>query len=544
MARSDDEALYELLRRRGLTRRKVMQAGGSIISATLLASLCGYAVPGFAQESSGPSPRRGGVLRYANTDTLKPLKDPATVDSLGPSDAVRGVAEFLTRVDENNVPHPYLLESLDASSDLKTWTLKIRRGPMFNTPTPRPLDADDVIFNLKRWLDPEVGSSMNGLLVPYLDQSGIEKVDDLTVRLHLKTATNTLAYDFFHYAGAILPREFEGDFIKQPWGTGPFELVDYTPNQSFTFEARKDYWQQGADGKPLPYLDGVISIDVRSQAAAQVAGLVSGEFDLALGLDVAPYRTLQKRSEIVTKRVRSAGTMLFRTRVDVPPFDDPRVRIALKLCQNRNQIIELALGDTAFSGTDDMVAPEVDPAWFPLGPPAQDIARAKSLLGEAGFPNGFETEMHYPTAPEFQGTSTQVFARNAKEIGVDIKLVPMPADAYWGKWLEWTFGASYWSHRPIATMLMGLSLRAGAAWNETRYNDPTFEQLLNEATGTIDIEERRKVYSRLQPHLRENGPFAEPYFIYALSAQTKRIKGFAPTAFRYGEFTRAWLTPA
>ena len=90
-----------------LSRRSVLH-GGAVIGATALASMCGFSRlvgPVFAQATG--TPKRGGTIRYANTDTLKPLSDPATVDSLGPSDAIRGVAEFLTYVDENNLPHPY-----------------------------------------------------------------------------------------------------------------------------------------------------------------------------------------------------------------------------------------------------------------------------------------------------------------------------------------------------------------------------------------------------------------------------------------------------
>lgn len=524
------------------TRRELLCQGGATISATALACLCGFALPPRAAKAQEAGvPVRGGVLRYANTDTLKPLVDPATVDALGPSDAVRGVAEFLTRVDERNLPHPYLLQSLDASPDLKTWTLVLRNGPVFNLPTPRPLDADDVVFNFKRWLDPKVGSSMNGLLSPYLEAGGIERVDARTVRLNLKAPTNTLPYDLFHYAGAILPREFEGDFLKQPWGTGPFELVEYVPNQTFHLRARSDYWQMGADGRPLPYLDEVISIDVRAQAAQQSAGLASGDFELALGIDVAAFRTLQAQPEIVLSKVRSAGTLLFRARVDQKPFDDERVRLALKLAQDRQQIVALALGDTAFEGTDDFTAPEVDPAWYPMEPPAQNIARAKELLAAAGFPEGFTTELRYPTSPEFIATACQIYAQQAQAIGVTIQLVPMPPDAYWAKWTDWTFAAPFWGHRPLATMVMGLALRTGAPWNETRYADPAFEALLDEASATVDVEARRKVYARLQPHLREKGPFAEPLFIYALAGMSPRVRNFTHTAFNYGIFTETWL---
>ena len=545
MAAHDYQILLERMLRSGLTRRSLLRRGVGVIGATSLAAISGLAYPPSwvaAQTTPAGPPKRGGTLRYANTDPLKPLSDPATVNSLGASDCVRFVADFLTHVDGKNLPHPYLLESLDASPDLKTWTLVLRQGPTFNTPTPRPIDSDDVIFNFKRWLDPKLGTSMTGLLSPYLDESGIEKVDSRTVRLNLKAPTNTLPYDLYHYAGAIVPREFEGDFLKQPWGTGPFELVEYVAGEKFSVKARKNYWRQGADGQPLPYLDQVISIDVKSQSPAYVAGLVSDQFDVALGIDYSAYRTLKEQHpDIVLSRVRSAGTLLFRAHVDTKPFDDERVRLALKLCQDRKQIMELALSDTAFEGTDDFVAPEVDPAWYPLDPPKQDLERARSLLAEAGYPNGFETEMQYPSAPEFIATASQVYAQQAKQIGVNIKLVPMPADSYWAKWTDWTFCAPYWSHRPLATMTLGLALRSGAAWNKSRYADKKFDALLDEATGTVSVDDRRNVYSKLQPYLREHGPFAEPLFNYALAGQTKRVQNFTPTAFRYGIFTNSWI---
>lgn len=523
------------------SRRDVLKFGAGI-GATALAVMCGFA-PAFvpAKARAAEIPKRGGTIRYANADTLKPLVDPATIDALGPSDAVRGCAEFLTVVDENNLPHPHLLEALDASQDLKTWTLVIRRGPMFNTPMPRALDADDVVFNFKRWLDPKVGSSMSGLLNPYLDVSGVEKVDAHTVRLNLKAPSSTLAYDLFHYAGAIMPREFEGDFLKQPWGTGPFQMVEYVPNQSFTLKARTDYWRDGADGRKLPYLDQVVCLDVRSQASAQVAGLTSGQVDVALGIDFAAYKALAAEPSLVLSRIKSASTVLFRARIDIKPFDDPRVRLALRLAQDRDQITALALGDTGFSGSDDLVAPGVDPAWAPMEVPKRDVARAKALLAEAGFGAGLRTELRYPTSPDFIATAAQVYAQQCGEAGIQLDLVPMPPDAYWAKWTDWSFAAPLWGHRPLATMTMGLCLRPGAPWNETHYSDPVFETLLDEVNGIIEVEARRKVYAKLQARLRENGPFADPFFIYALAAQTPKVKGFVPTAFHYGDFGDTWL---
>src|SRR5262245_42436879 len=110
MSGSAHDILLERLMRRQFGRRTLLRTGARAIGATTLAAISGLAYPSSwvraATTASGP-PKRGGTVRYANVDTLKPLTDPALVDSLGPSDAVRGVAEFLTYVDEKNLPHPY-----------------------------------------------------------------------------------------------------------------------------------------------------------------------------------------------------------------------------------------------------------------------------------------------------------------------------------------------------------------------------------------------------------------------------------------------------
>ena len=94
-------------------------------------------------------------------------------------------------------------------------------------------------------------------------------------------------------------------------------------NEKFTLKARKDYWQQGSDGQPLPYVDQVVCVDVKAQSPAYVAGLVSDQFDIALGMDYSAYRTLQEQHpDIVLSKVRSSGTLLFRAHADAKPFDD------------------------------------------------------------------------------------------------------------------------------------------------------------------------------------------------------------------------------
>ena len=195
-------------------------------------------------------PARGGVVRVRGT--VGSVDHPARFSWVANSNTTRHVAEYLTLTDENNVTHPYLLEKWEASEDLKTWALYLRQGIKWNNGD--DFAADDVVFTMKDWLDPEVGSSILGLM-SYLSPDNIEKVDDYTVKLYLDSAQIAVPEHLFHYPAQIMNyRTFEGDFIKSPVGTGPYTLEEYSEGERMMLKARADYWQMGADDKPLPYL--------------------------------------------------------------------------------------------------------------------------------------------------------------------------------------------------------------------------------------------------------------------------------------------------
>src|SRR5690606_23480315 len=104
----------------------------------------------------------------------------------------------------------------------------------------------------------------------------VEKVDDYTITLHLQSPSISVPEDLNQYPAVILHRNFEGDFIQQPIGTGPFTLVEYAEGERAIFQARTDYWRMGEDGNPLPYLDTLtyVSLDHDSAVAAMLSGQV------------------------------------------------------------------------------------------------------------------------------------------------------------------------------------------------------------------------------------------------------------------------------
>lgn len=532
--------LKEEFRRGRISRREFMRMAALLGLSPLVIRqfVAGVARAEQAQPmtpAAAASPKRGGVIRAA--ERVQRFDDPARLQWVPSSNVCRHIAEYLTFTDHENVTHPYLAERWEASADAKTWTFTLRKGVKFNTG--KELTADDVIWNLKRWLDPKTGSSTRGLM-SYLSPENIQKVDSHTVRLHLDRPQIGVPEHLYHYPALILPKEFEGDFTKQPWGTGPFLLAEYVVGERVVLKRRLDYWRAGADGKPLPYVDSVRVLDLGDEAAASVAALASGQVDVIPEVEIATLDALERMPHVEIARARTAQTAFFRMRVDKKPFDDVRVRTAIKLCQDRAKILRIAYRGFGDLGADHPVAP-IHPAYCPEPAPAYDPARAKALLLEAGYPNGIDVTLTAQPEPQWEPTACQVLKETAAPAGIRISVNTIPSQQYWQQWTELDFGFTRWTHRPLETMVLALAFRCGEKWNETRWCSEQLERLLNEAEATVEVEKRRKLMCRIQTLIREEGAVGIPLWRNVFLAHDKKVKTVRAHPTRYMNYWTAWL---
>lgn len=530
--------LKEEFRRGRIDRREFMRLAALLGLSPLavrqfVASVAHGAQAGPA--TAGGAPRRGGVIRAA--ERVQRIDDPARLQWVPSSNICRHVAEYLTYTDHENVTHPYLAERWEPSGDAKTWTFFLRKGVKFNTG--KDLTADDVVWNLKRWLDPKTGSSIRGLM-SYLSPDNIQKVDAHTVRLHLDRPQIAVPEHLYHYPALILPKEFEGDFTKQPWGTGPFAMTEYVFGERAVLKRRADYWRTGADGKALPYVDGVRWLDLGDEAAASVAALASGQVDVIPEVEIATLDALERIAHVEIAQTRTAQTAFFRMRVDKKPFDDVRVRTAIKLCQDRARILRIAYRGFGELGADHPVAP-VHPAYCPETAPAYEPQRAKALLAEAGYPKGLDVTLVAQPEPQWEEIACQVLKETAAPAGLRISVNTVPSPQYWDKWTEWDFGFTRWTHRPLDTMVLALAFRCGAKWNETRWCSEPFEKLLNEAEATVEVEKRRKLMCQIQRLVREEGGVGIPLWRNVFLAHDKKVKGVRAHPTRYMNYQVAWV---
>ncbi|MBI3979340.1 MAG: ABC transporter substrate-binding protein [Chloroflexi bacterium] len=505
-------------------------------AATTAPAPAATAAPTAAQPASAV--KRGGTLFVAQRLTTA-LDEPARFSNYHQSNLVRNINEYLSDIDARGVAQPHLLEKWEPSADLKTWTLTVRKGVKWNMPKPRDLDAEDVAFNLRRWVAKETASSAAALM-NYLQPGGVEVIDKSTVKLHLDRGEFAVPYHFYHYPALVLPREFEGNWEKQPWGTGGFTLEEHVKTERAKLKRRPDYWRNGADGKSLPYVDEIIAVDRGDEVATVVASFAAGQADYYMKPtpSVVPAMEMLPNARVV--QASSSDTALFRMRVDRKPFDDARVRTAVKLVQNREQLLRVAFKGWGTIGTDTH-AHESQPDFVPVPVPKQDIARAKTLLAEAGYPNGIDVTMEIAAGTEWAQVACTVLKQQAEPAGIRIALKVYPATQWVGKWTEIDFGYTQWYHRPLVTMNYQLAYICGAAWNETRWCDKEFEKMLADASSQVTLEDRKKRMEAVERRLQEHGAIGDPFHMNVFIAVSKRIQNVVGNPFGYAQLYDVWL---
>ncbi len=229
----------------------------------------------------------------------------------------------------------------------------------------------------------------------YLEASGVEPKDDYTIVLNLKAPTIFLPEHLFQYPAAILPRTFEGDLQRQPVGTGAFSMAEYVPGERCRLTARPDYWRNGVDGRPLPYLDEIVMLQFGEDRSADLAALQTGQVDTILEPSYAIWAALKDDPRFTVVSIPTAATYLLRFRVDQEPWKDNRVRQAIKYCHNREKILAAALQGQGTIGNDSHVAP-AQAEYTPLDPFPFDTFRGESAAGKSRSPGGRQRRISRP----------------------------------------------------------------------------------------------------------------------------------------------------
>jgi peptide/nickel transport system substrate-binding protein len=506
----------------GVPRRRVLAglAGvGAAAGAGSLLAACssGSSSSPASSANAGRGKRNGGNLQIgltggSSSDTLDPHKGVTDLDI----SRIQTLYEPLVTLDIQAQNVQYLLaeEITPQNNSLTEWVIRLRPGVTFHDG--KPLTADDVLFSFHRIF---TLATPGKIFMGPIDINGSKKLDSRTVLVKLTSPVAGYAEQLAAAPFNLLIAPTTLNPAK-PNGTGAFKYQSFTPGQRSVFTRNPHYWQQG-----LPYADTLTIIDFPDTVSLADA-LTTGQIHAAGTLDPPQIPALSNASGIDVVVSKAGSIIPFTMRVDQPPFNDVRVRQAMRLLVDRPQMIDSALDSygTAASDVFSLYDPDFDRSLVR----EQDIPQAKSLLKQAG-KEGLKVTL--VTSPVLSGVVAMatVLAEQAQAAGVTITIKNVPPGTFFGpNYLQWTFSQDYYSYFPYLTQV-AQSMLPSSPYNETHNGNSHYTNLYKQANATANEGLRKEIMYEMQQYDFNQGGYIIPAFTDTLDAYSTKITGYAPS---------------
>ncbi len=511
---------------RPISRRQfVLGTAGAAGALVLggLAAACGSATGTGTIPTLAPStgePKRGGDFRLGVTGggSSDMLDGQNFVTAPDQARLMSAFETLLVFDDDYLVVHEGLAEEVTQDSALQ-WTVRLRSGIEFQDG--KTLGADDVVYSLRRILDPRNGLPGYSQLMA-IDSARLAVMDGRTVRIHLRSPNAVLDQGLAQFNNAIVPVGY-GKFPAKQVGTGPYVLQSFTPGEESVSTRNPNYWRA-----PQPWFDSVTITDFQ-QATAQVDALLSGQLDAMTDLPAA---------QVSTVAGRGLGVLISRTgewiplcmRIDVPPFDDPDVRMAIRCIVDRPLTVAQVTSDYG-RVANDLFSP-FDPDYDSSLPQrAQDIDRAKYLLHKAGLENAPLT-LHTTNGAEGMVELASVFAAQAANAGLQVSVLEDP-NFYGTEYLKLAFSVDFWGTRDYLAQV-SQSMLPSSPFNETHWPPRSgpgsnYAHLYAQALATRHDSVRKELIHEMQQLEYEYGGYVIAYFADLIDGYSAKVAGLQPS---------------
>ena len=462
-------------------------------------------------------PVMGGSITVGIPQDIEDSLDPHKSVAAGTKEILFNIYEGLVKPDEEGNLNDAVAESHSISEDGKVYTFKLRNGVKFHDGT--TVTAEDVKYSIERC------AGINGDGTPLVEAfSNVDKVeipDESTIDIYLKEAdTEFLAY----LTVAIVPEHVE-DLEADPVGTGPFHYVSRSPQENIVLEKFSDYW----DTENQAYLDKV-TFRIVKDSNAVVTNLKSGTLDMYARLSSTQTAQLAEDSDFT---IYDGGMNLVQALYlnnAVEPLNNVKVRQALCYAANRQEVLDMIadgkgtiIGSSMFPAFGKYYVPELSERYN------QDIEKAKELLKEAGYPDGFELTITVPNNYQQHIDTAQVLVEQLKAIGVTAKIQQVE----WDSWLS-----DVYADRKFQSTVVGFdasTLTANAMlqrWmsdsdkNMINFSDAQYDQVMSEANATTDDADRTALYLQAEKILTEQAANVYLQDLADMVAIHKNLTGF------------------
>ena len=493
---------------------------------TSIMLILGWALfAGGGSEESG-RPDRDTITMALSTEPES--LDPIVMNSSPAANVSRHVSQPLASMTTDGDLVPLLATAWEPAPDNLSWTFTLRRNVSFHDGT--PFNAQAVKANLDRFLDPANSAPFAFLLG---EIASVDIVDDYTLRLSLNRPFAPIVSHLTHpFTAIVSPEQLKtlapGEFITAPVGTGPYRFVEWRRGESIHLEANTEYF---GEIPPVPN----ITFRFIPENSARVVALETGEVDVITNLPPNDARRLEDTQGLSVAYPSSVRVLYIGFNTSREPFSDPRVRRALNYAVNKEAIVNTILQGSGRVSTAPVVSAVFGHA--ANEPYPYDPERARELLAEAGYADGFEVDFYHPTGRyPLDATIAEAVQGMLAEVGVTARLNTAEWSSYLSSirvppedsvhdmlmfgWGTVTMDADY----GLYAMFHG-SVVAPGGWNTVYYADETVDDILSRARAEANPDERLALYREVGAILWEDAPWLFLHDVGQINGHRSDIRG-------------------
>lgn len=472
-----------------------------LLALFLALVMVGAVLPGCGDGSKDPGgqgnngktgePVKGGEITVGIAQDLDDSLDPHQTVAAGTREVLFNIFEGLVKPNSDGEMIPAVAEKYTLSEDGTTYTFTLREGVKFHNG--QTVTAEDVVYSINRCAAVPEGQE-KPLVAAFSAVKSVEALDEKTVAVTI--AQRDL--EFISYmTAAIIPADYENQDTA-PVGTGPFRFVSRTPQQDFVMERFEDYW-----GAPA-WLDKV-TYKICENADALVMNLNGGSIDLCAHLTSAQASQLNQNFQVLEGTMNLVQAIYLNNQAK--PFDNQLVRQALCYAIDRQGIMDMvadghgtAVGSSIYPAFTKYFLPELVDKY------PHDVAKAKELLAQAGYPDGFDMTISVPNNYQPHMDTAEVVAEQLREAGINVTIQPVE----WSTWLDTIYNGRQFQATVVGVDAANMTARAmlerftsDYGKNFINYNNPAYDALFQQAINAQDEATQTDLYKQMETMLAD-----------------------------------------